>query len=824
MLDDRDHYEAYYADKLWNLIPAIYRAQDTDQFDNAGPLRELVNRIGAQAATLRRSIDRLWEDQSIETCDDWVIPYIADLLATNLVNSLDARGQRIDVAKTIYYRRRKGTLAVLEEIAANITGWDARVVEFFRRMSRTRHSLDPAIEVPAEASNMSAQALATGDGATTVFNFILATPASTPVAPGTIAVFVAGIQIGADDNSGVITGAGLAGTVDYTTGAAVLTFVSPPASGTAIAIFYEYPVDGDRSVQLAEGLVGAITGTAIGGWADLRSVYGATLVDPELSATVRLAGYPHFAFDEFFHTADFRRGVGQIGWYNIPRLGVFLWRLASFGVDQTTPVAFTQCPGQFTFDPTGREVPLFAFSSRSYGNSWTSPAEWQLPAPITRPLLAPALGQNPAYPLYSTTDPLQGLVISNALGVFQNNGGVYDLIPASELTASPSIPTTAAFYIDPPRGRLVTRKSTSTDLRVTYHYGFPSTIGAGPYDRRAHGYTPASTPSPLKGGGTNLMAPLASLAPSGTVTIGDFLTYTATSDVGSVANGIVNVTVGAENKKRPLIRLPLAISGVTPWIFTGGDATHPGLLVLDGLFVSAGDIVLQGNFDTVSLICCTLDPGNAGSVPGTYAKSVDGRDLAPCRLWVEGAVKSLNIDRSIMGPIQTRLNGEIETLTITNSIVQAVGPDPAITMTTGVSGISRCTILGPANLHRLEASECILDDLVSVINIQDGCVRFSAYALGSVLPRKYESVEVAAQAPLFTSRDFGQPAYAQLLASVDAAIITGARDATISGGAEDGSEMGAFARDKNPIKERSILIKYQEYMPLGLVPVIIDAT
>ena len=88
----------------------------------------------------------MWEDQSIETCDDWVIPYIADLLATNLVQSLDARGQRIDVAKTIYYRRRKGTLAVLEEIAANITGWDARVVEFFRRMGRTRHNLDPAIE------------------------------------------------------------------------------------------------------------------------------------------------------------------------------------------------------------------------------------------------------------------------------------------------------------------------------------------------------------------------------------------------------------------------------------------------------------------------------------------------------------------------------------------------------------------------------------------------------------------------------------------------------------------------------------------------------
>src|SRR5436305_2335264 len=151
MRTDVDHYEAYYADKLWNLLPAIYRALDTDTFEKDGPLREMVKRIGAQAAILRRSMDRMWEDQSIETCDDWVISYIADLLATNLVASLDARGQRLDVAKTIYYRRRKGTVAILEEIASDITGWEARVVEFFRRMGRTRHGLDPEIGLPAES-------------------------------------------------------------------------------------------------------------------------------------------------------------------------------------------------------------------------------------------------------------------------------------------------------------------------------------------------------------------------------------------------------------------------------------------------------------------------------------------------------------------------------------------------------------------------------------------------------------------------------------------------------------------------------------------------
>src|SRR5207253_7127027 len=109
--------------------------------------------------------DRLWEDQSIETCDDWVIPYIADLLATKLVASQDARGQRLDVAKTIYYRQRRGTVAILEEIASDMTGWDARVVEFFRRLGRTRHMQDPAIGLaPAPGAPGAARALQQAQG------------------------------------------------------------------------------------------------------------------------------------------------------------------------------------------------------------------------------------------------------------------------------------------------------------------------------------------------------------------------------------------------------------------------------------------------------------------------------------------------------------------------------------------------------------------------------------------------------------------------------------------------------------------------------------
>jgi hypothetical protein len=488
-------------------------------------------------------------------------------------------------------------------------------------------------------------------------------------------------------------------------------------------------------------------------------------------------------------------------------------------------------------------------------------------------------------------------------------------------------------------------------LFVTYHYGFSSTLGAGPYDRRIIGQAGNPTPAPIskvKGGG-----PIAAIPSTGTVSINDSLTYTSVRDV----NGIDQVTILAANaaysliapnNARPVIRL--AAGAV--WNFTGNAGST---LILEGLFVSGGDIVLRGRFDTVTLTCCTFDPGNSGDSakpPTVFSQSVDGRDLVPTRLWVEAHVRQLNIDRCILSQVRTRNGGDIEALSITDSILQAIrtsgfgllsvadlkdptllasrlhdagkpqyvgnplslylygrlipptetllsqyhssqqpfqpppalqqdlvqdlnavltgppihdplrfadvritsatkqliarrpsGPDLArlnrrlleeaypveladltLGLVSGRVSLSRCTLLGPARVHRMEASECILDDVVVVDDAQDGCVRFSAWSTGSVLPRQYESVAIAPGESLFTSRDFGQPGYAQLLQGVDNAIVSGAKAATISAGAENGSEMGAFARDKNPIKERSLLIKYREFMPLGLDPVIIYVT
>jgi hypothetical protein len=840
-MPDSDHYQAYYQDKLWKLLPAIYRTLDTDSFTTPGPLREMVNRIGAQAAVLRRSIDRLWEDQSIETCDDWVIAYIADLLATNLVASLDARGQRLDVAKTIYYRRRKGTLAVLEEIAADITGWDAHAVEFFRRLGRTRHNFDPPLTRAADTTD--------------------------------------------------------------------------PA--------------GTLALELEEGLLGEWTSTGAGGWAHLRSRYGSSRANT--------------AYDEFFHTADFRRGVDRVGWHNIPRLGVFLWRLISFGVDQTTPVLVTGCPNLYSFDPTGRQVPLFAAAVRtqspSYGENWVSPQEWQLPGPIATALLQAALTDPQVISLYGSQAP-DGTVAANSMGVFTGSAANYNLIDSSQFLD----PVTGRSTIYPEVGLLYFANAPAGPPPppfVTYHYGFSSNIGAGPYDRRLPGVAQPVPPAPVQTvqGGDPVVVPMP--AGTGTATILDSLTYSSVDN----AAGIENVMIQADAEKRPVFRLPVAASGVNVWTLTGNDTNST--LEIDGLLVSGGDILLAGKFASVTFSCCTLDPGDSGQ--GTvFAQSVDQRDLRPCRLWIEAEITQLTLDRCITGPVHTRNGGSVTTLSANDSILQgirtsgygsltsddvqdpvdlaavllaqgdlagylqlslgnttvsdlqawytaalaavkagdSVSPPPADVVTglngvlagaslyqpgffadvalspatlallatnpsglklaelnrrlleeaypvalgqaalglsAGEANLSRCTLLGRAFVHRLEASECVLNEFTVVDDTQHGCVRFSAWAQVSVLPRQYESVEISDQSPIFTSRQFGQPGYGQLSASADAAILAPA-GGTILAGAQNGSEMGAFARDKNPIKDRSILIKYQEYMPLGLVPVLVHVT
>src|SRR6266851_9376203 len=139
------------ADRLYELLPAVHRLRDADR---GYPLRALLQVISEQVNIVDADIARLYENWFVETCQDWVVPYIGDLVGyTPLYDIGEPSGvqkpralareriliPRREVANTVRFRRRKGTVAVLEELAAAVANWPGRAVEFYRLLSFTQN-------------------------------------------------------------------------------------------------------------------------------------------------------------------------------------------------------------------------------------------------------------------------------------------------------------------------------------------------------------------------------------------------------------------------------------------------------------------------------------------------------------------------------------------------------------------------------------------------------------------------------------------------------------------------------------------------------------
>jgi hypothetical protein len=125
------------ADRFFDLLPVVLRARDAE----AGhPLRDLLRVPGEEADLLEQDLRRLYDDLFIETCEPWVIPYLGDLVDFRWLPVPSGRPDRDPVpagalpprravADTIRHRRRKGTLAVLEDLVPAVSGWPAVVCD-----------------------------------------------------------------------------------------------------------------------------------------------------------------------------------------------------------------------------------------------------------------------------------------------------------------------------------------------------------------------------------------------------------------------------------------------------------------------------------------------------------------------------------------------------------------------------------------------------------------------------------------------------------------------------------------------------------------------
>jgi hypothetical protein len=316
---------------------------------------------------------------------------------------------------------------------------------------------------------------------------------------------------------------------------------------------------------------------------------------------------------------------------------------------------------------------------------------------------------------------------------------------------------------------------------------------------------------------TSLADAVANAQDKDVIEIADSATYAATAGVTLSTAAVKSLTIRAAAGQRPCLTF---YAGAAPASTSLTVATPMDSLALSGILMSGGPIVLQSRVASVAITACTLDPTSA---PGGWLLGQDANPASDA-VWL--------LSRSITGALLAAAG--IAQITVTDSIVDrrnslAIAgltaptspPGALVSAAAKTAQLERVTVFGQISCEVLKASECLLDEIAVVEDQQSGCVRFSRFEPGSVLPRRFQSIPdddqmqicgSAAQclAPLFNSRTFGGPEYGQLAGNCPQEILTAS---------ENGSEIGAFASSQNTIRRLNLKTKLQEFMPVGLTVV-----
>ena len=690
------------AERLYNLLPALYRIRDVEQGE---PLKALCAVIAEDIAALRENLDQLYDDQFIETCADWVAPYLGQLIGYRALYGVTerTRSARAEVANTIAYRRRKGTATVLEQLARDVTGWHSRVVEFFQSLQSSQY----------------------------------------------------------------------------------MNHIRP-----------------DHRVTV-----------------DLR----------DWEALERRGT----AFNTIPHSVDVRRIETQQGRYNIPNIGLFLWRLEAFSV--TNSMAFSLGGGRFFFSPLGADVQLFTRPESE--TDITHLAEpINVPEPISRRVLDRDLDQHrdEASSLYYGQGRSFAIMV-NGGEVLSSNLQVCNLSDESPRWAHAPESESGLISVDPVLGRIAfPQGKVPDDVRVTYHYGFSMALGGGEYERASSFELQGAAATVTQG--DSLQSALTGVQSGGIVEISDSGRYAETLSLPIPTP--VKVEVRGANEHRPTVVLD---GDWTIALGPGAEVTLNGLLVTGGRLRVIG--VGGDGPRRLRLRHCTLVPGV------TLTGSGEPGSPGTASLIIQAAGLTVEVDHCISGPVRSLVDTKVS---VTNSIVDATAEEEIAFaaednhLPGGVLTLVNATVIGQVHSARLELlSNSIIVASTTHTNLppvisdqnQQGCVRFSFLPADSIAPSRYrcqpdlavetalfaddhplgslnttqrEAIALATEArvkPVFTSLRYGQPGYGQLAKSCPAEIRTGADDA---------SEMGAFHDLFAPQRESNLRIRLQEYLRFGL--------
>jgi hypothetical protein len=528
-------------------------------------------------------------------------------------------------------------------------------------------------------------------------------------------------------------------------------------------------------------------------------------------ATLARLGGP---FERTAHLLEVRRIARGAGRYNIPNIGVHLWRLSAYELHRAMAHEVDDGTGfHYTFSPLGNDIPLFR-RPHDIHTPFDRATERNVPDPLRRRVLHQQL--NEVYGEQSSIAVWDGedLIGPEQVAVCDLTDWVH------------AVPTGRTIAIDPVLGRIAFANEPAAEVRVRYHCGFSADIGGGTYDRsavpggvEAAALRVATDPSQAMPEGVERFATVGEALVHwtsipfderpGVIQIDDNSTYReALSDIELPQN--TSLTIRAANRKRPTLLLTSELN-----IVSEEDASFE----LSGLLIGSHGMRVTGRLKALRITDCTLVPGRR--------LSEEGQPLEPgaTSLNVEATTPTVEVRNSIIGSIRTAVDAQVR---IWDSIIDANDAlSPAYEglqdgEAGGVLEIQRATVVGVVRATEVRlASDTIFLGVVEAVKRQQGCLRFSHVPVESVVPRRFRcqpaglegasSNQLArlalAARPRFASLRYGDPGYCQLTPNVPAQIRRGG---------EDESEMGAFSRLKQPQREDSLRIRLHEYLRLGM--------
>lgn len=133
------------AEQLYDLLPEVYRERDKDAPgtpSGGGDLRGYLESLGEVLDLARHTLEQRYDDSFPDNsvpgrrCQDWLLPYFADLFAVSL-HSPYPEGQREEVANAVRWAQRKGTLLTIEEVIEAIVQSEGEIQEGWQRVATT---------------------------------------------------------------------------------------------------------------------------------------------------------------------------------------------------------------------------------------------------------------------------------------------------------------------------------------------------------------------------------------------------------------------------------------------------------------------------------------------------------------------------------------------------------------------------------------------------------------------------------------------------------------------------------------------------------------